>query len=147
MNRPLRYPLTIFYDASCPLCATEMHALRELDKAGRIELVDCSAREFSDEGLRAEGITRDSLMRRIHARDAHGRWVAGMDAFEAVYRAAGLEAAAQLWSSPRWRPLFDRLYPWIARYRQLLSRLGLHHLVARLIRGAASRRAAGGQAR
>jgi predicted DCC family thiol-disulfide oxidoreductase YuxK len=139
--------LTVFYDASCPLCASEMHALRDLDTAGRIELVDCSAPEFSDEAFRAEGVTRSSLMRRIHARDAHGRWRTGIDAFEAVYRTAGLEAVAQMWASPRWRPLFERLYPWIARYRQLLSRLGMHHLVRRLIRGAANRRAAAGQGR
>ncbi len=139
---PLRYPLTVFYDASCPLCASEMHALRELDAAGHIELVDCSAPEFSDEGLRAEGITRVALMQRIHARDARGRWLRGIDAFEAVYRAAGLEGAARVWGNPRWRPLFDRLYAWIARHRQLLSRLGMQRLVRRLIRGAARRRAA-----
>jgi predicted DCC family thiol-disulfide oxidoreductase YuxK len=138
VKRPLRYPLTVFYDASCPLCATEMHALRDLDKAGRIELVDCSAPEFCDEGLLADGITRSSLLRRIHARDAHGRWVVGLDAFEAVYRAAGLDNVARIWADPRWRPLFDRLYPWIARYRQLLSRVGVHFLVKRLIRGAAT---------
>jgi len=27
MNRPLRYPLTVFYDASCPLCTREMAVL------------------------------------------------------------------------------------------------------------------------
>jgi predicted DCC family thiol-disulfide oxidoreductase YuxK len=147
VSRPLRYPLTVFYDASCPLCASEMHALRELDAAGRIDLVDCSAPGFSDEELRADGITRTSLMQRIHARDACGRWRVGIDAFEAVYRAAGLENAARMWGNPRWRPLFERLYPWIARHRQLLSRLGIHHLVRRLIRNAANRRAATGQAR
>lgn len=147
MTRPLRYPLTVFYDASCPLCATEMHALRGLDAQGRIELVDCSAREFSDEGLRAEGITRGRLMNRIHARDARGRWLVGVDAFEAVYRAAGLEAVARFWASPRWRPLLERVYPWIARYRQPLSRLGAHRIVGRLIRSAANRRDAAARAR
>jgi predicted DCC family thiol-disulfide oxidoreductase YuxK len=140
VKRAPRYPLTVFYDASCPLCATEMHALRDLDRRCAIELVDCSARDFSDEGLRAEGISRRVLMERIHVRDSHGRWLIGMDAFEAVYRAAGLENAARLWANPRWRPLFERLYPWIARYRQPLSRLGLHRLVGRLIRRAASPR-------
>lgn len=147
MSRPLRYPLTVFYDASCPLCAGEMHALRELDTAGRIELVDCSAPEFSDEGLLAEGITRAALMQRIHARDAHGRWLIGMDAFEAVYRAAGLEGAARMWADPRWRSIFDRLYPWIARYRRILSRLGMQVFVRRLIRSAARRQAATAQSR
>jgi predicted DCC family thiol-disulfide oxidoreductase YuxK len=116
-----------------------MHALRELDRAGRIELIDCSAPEFSDDGLRAAGITRSSLMGRMHARDARGRWLAGMDAFEAIYRAAGLERVARLWGDPRWRPLFDRVYPWIARNRQLLSRLGMHRFVGRLIRRVANR--------
>ena len=142
MNRPIRYPLTVFYDASCPMCASEMHALRDLDSAGRIELIDCSAPEFSDEGLLAEGITRERLMQRMHARDAHGRWLAGMDAFEAVYRAAGLEVPARMWGNRRLRPLFDRLYPWIARHRQVLSRLGMNALVRRLIREAATRRGA-----
>jgi predicted DCC family thiol-disulfide oxidoreductase YuxK len=147
VTRPTRYPLTVFYDASCPLCATEMHALRDLDAAARLELVDCSAARFSDEGLRAEGITRERLMGRMHARDAHGRWLVGIAAFEAIYRAAGLEHAARLWGSPRWRPVFERLYPWVARYRQLLSRLGVHHLVRRLIKGAANRRDASVQLR
>lgn len=139
--RPLRYPLTVFYDASCPLCASEMHALKARDCRGNIALVDCSASEFSDEGLRAEGITRARLMSRIHARDAHGRWLVGLDCFEAVYRAAGVERAARVWGDRRLRPLFDRVYPWIADHRQALSRLGLHLLVRlALSRGTSSPR-------
>jgi len=133
MKRPLRYPLTVFYDASCPLCASEMHALHDLDAANRIELIDCSAPDFSDDGLLAEGITRAALMRRIHARDATGQWFVGLDAFEVIYRAAGLERAARLWGDRRWRPLFERVYPWIARYRQPLSRLGLAALLRQAI--------------
>jgi predicted DCC family thiol-disulfide oxidoreductase YuxK len=142
-----RYPLTVFYDASCPLCAAEMRALREKDTAGRIELVDCSAPEFDDTVLAGAPITRQDLMERIHARDAHGRWLRGVDVFEAVYRAVGLEGAARTWGDPRWRRLLDRLYPWIARHRWLLSRLRLHAIVGRLIRGAARHRAASGRER
>ena len=130
----LRYPLTVFYDRSCPMCATEMHALRELDRHGRLQLVDCSAPEFDDAGLLAEGITREKLMTLIHARDAHGRWLVGVDCFEAAYRAVGLEGAARVWGDRRLRPLLARAYPWVARHRQLLSRLGANALVRRLLR-------------
>jgi predicted DCC family thiol-disulfide oxidoreductase YuxK len=124
----LLYPLTVFYDASCPLCANEMHALRDLDTSGHLELVDCSAPDFRADDL-TEGITREALMRRIHARDAVGTWVVGLDCFEAVYRAAGLEGAARVWGDPRLRPLLDGLYPWIARNRQMLSKLGVSALI------------------
>jgi predicted DCC family thiol-disulfide oxidoreductase YuxK len=122
MNKPIRYPLTVFYDASCLICASEMHALRDRDTRGRLELVDCSAPDFSDEGHIAEGITRAALMERLHVRDACGRWLAGTDAVAAVYRAVGLERSADLWGYRPLRPLFDRLYPLIAHHRQALSR-------------------------
>jgi predicted DCC family thiol-disulfide oxidoreductase YuxK len=137
VNRPLRYPLTVFYDASCPMCATEMHALRERDRHGHLELVDCSAPDFDDEGLRAEGITKERLMALIHARDAHGRWLVGIDCFEAAYRAVGLEARARIWGDRQLRPVLDRAYPWIARNRQTLSRLGVNRLVRWLLPRAA----------
>jgi predicted DCC family thiol-disulfide oxidoreductase YuxK len=133
VDQPVRYPLTIFYDASCPMCAGEIEALKARDRAGRLALVDCSAPEFDESELIGDGLRRSDLMALIHARDAHGRWFVGMDAFEVVYRAAGLEAAARVWGSPRWRPLLSRIYPWIARYRQPLSRLGLGALVRYLI--------------
>lgn len=128
-DRPVRLPLTVFYDASCPLCAGEMRALKARDRGDRLALVDCSAPEFEEAELLGDGLRRSDLMRLIHARDAHGRWFVGVDAFEAAYRAAGLETAARIWGSPRWRPFLGRIYPWIARYRQLLSRLGFAALV------------------
>jgi predicted DCC family thiol-disulfide oxidoreductase YuxK len=133
MRRALRYPLTVFYDASCPLCASEMHALKDLDAQAHLDLVDCSAADFDDACLIGDCLTREDLMARIHARDVTGQWFVGVEAFEVVYRAAGLEAAARVWGSPRWRPLLKRTYPWIARYRQPLSRLGFAALVRYII--------------
>lgn len=130
----VRYPLTVFYDASCPMCASEMLALKARGADSRLELVDCSAPEFDESVLSGVGITRADLMARLHARDAHGRWVAGLDALEAAYRAAGLERAASLWGSRRLRPMLGRLYGWVARRRQLLSRLGLNAVVRRALR-------------
>jgi len=122
MNRPVRYPLTVFYDASCPLCATEMHALRRRVADGGLELVDCSAPDFDESVLAGVGIKRADLMDRIHARDAHGRWLVGVDVLEAAYAAAGLTPIAAVLGQPRLRPLLDRLYAWFARNRRWLSR-------------------------
>lgn len=132
-------PLKVYYDKSCPLCATEMDALQELDWRGRLELVDCSAAGFDDRATAGEGVTREAMMTRLHARDPEGRWLKGLDAFEAVYAAAGLDRAARLWADPRLRPVLDRIYPWVARNRQALSRLGLHRLVGPLIRAGGRR--------
>jgi predicted DCC family thiol-disulfide oxidoreductase YuxK len=133
MTRPLGYPLTVYYDASCPLCATEMNALLALDRLQRLELVDCSAADFDDTALLAAGVNREKLMTLMHARDAYGRWLVGPDCFEALYAAVGLHRISRAWGSKRLRPIWNRVYPWIARNRQTLSRLRLASIVAYVI--------------
>ena len=78
-------------------------------------------------------------MTRLHARDPEGKWLKGLDAFEAVYASAGLKGAARFWGDRRLRPLLERIYPVMARYRQLLSRLGLHRVVGTVLRAIAGR--------
>jgi predicted DCC family thiol-disulfide oxidoreductase YuxK len=136
---PPRYPLTIYYDASCPLCAAEMHALRDSDRRGCLELIDCSVPGFEDEAVAAAGIKRADLMRLIHARDADDRWYRAVDVFVLAYAAVGIEAIAGVWSHPRLRPVWDRLYPWVARHRMLLSRCRLSASYGWLVRRAARR--------
>jgi predicted DCC family thiol-disulfide oxidoreductase YuxK len=121
----LAYPITIYFDASCPLCASEMRALKARDGADRLRLVDCAAAGFDDADVRQAGLSQAELLRIIHARDASGLWLRGVEVFEAVYRAVGLRTLAFLWSCRFWRPLLDRLYPVIARNRRVLARLGL----------------------
>ena len=123
MSRPLRYPLTVFYDGSCPLCASEMRALRKREHHGRLEFVDCSAPKFDDSVLAGTAISREDLMEHIHARDAHGRWFRGIDVLEAAYAAAGVTSMAAVLRSRGLRPWLTRGYSWIARNRRLLSRL------------------------
>ena len=134
MTRTVSFPLTVFYDASCPLCASEIETLAARDTEGRLVLVDCSARSFDGRPFAAEGVTRVAMLDRIHARDAAGRWLTGVDVFAEAYSAAGFPRIARMFASPWLRPLWNRIYPWIARNRYQLSRLRLHRfydLVAR----------------
>ena len=129
-------PLTVFFDKSCPMCATEMEMIGERDWRGRLKLVDCSSPEFDDREAAKEGVTRKEMMSALHVRDPEGKWLRGMDAFEAVYGAAGYDGVARVWGDRRLRPVLDRIYPVMARYRQPLSRLGLHRVVGALLRAA-----------
>jgi predicted DCC family thiol-disulfide oxidoreductase YuxK len=133
------WPLVIYYDASCPLCREEMHALCAHDTGAKLHLVDASAAGFSDEHTRAAGIPSTELMRLIHARDPQGRWFRGVEVFELAYGAVGLSGIAAVWGHPRLRPVWDRLYPWVARFRQPLSRLRLNRFYGWLVRRAAAR--------
>lgn len=130
----ISFPLTVYYDASCPLCASEIHALAAHDRAGRLALVDCSADDFDERPFAADGVTRAAMLEEIHARDASGRWLKGIDVFAEIYRAAGFVRIAQLFAQARLRPFWARLYPWIARNRYLLSRLQLYRIYDLLAR-------------
>ena len=137
MNAPatVHYPITIFYDASCPLCTREVSILKHYDQADQIHLIDCSPKDFAA----VDGYGRDAMMRLIHSRDAAGQWLVGAPVFAAAYRASGFSSIASLWGSARLQPFWRVVYPWIADHRMLLSKLGatsvfswvLHRLHAR----------------
>ena len=141
MNAPVAWPLVIYYDASCPLCARELGTLKAFDRGARLLLIDCSPLDFDDAHVAEAGLSRHELMRAIHARDSAGRWYRAIDVFALAYEAGGLAGVAGAFRSPRWRPIWDWLYPRIADNRMWLSQLGLTRLYGRTIEFAARRAA------
>jgi predicted DCC family thiol-disulfide oxidoreductase YuxK len=131
----------VYFDGSCPLCRAEIGALKAADPHDRLQLHDCSPADFLDPHAQAAGIDRAAMMTAMHIRAADGRWLTGVDAFEHMYRAVGIESMARFWGHPWLKPGLVRLYPWIARNRQLLSRLGITRLFEALIRREAVRAA------
>lgn len=129
--------ITVYYDASCPLCSREMSTIKALDHADEIFLTDCSTPDFLDADANAAGITRSEMMRLIHARRESGQWLIGVDVFIELYQRVGLVGVANFWAHPRLGWLLRRLYPWIARYRQQLSRFGVNRIYERAIERAA----------
>jgi len=132
-------PLTVYFDASCPLCTTEMAAMKSRDHAGRLHLVDCSPIDFA-----AGPAPREALMTALHAVDATGRVLVGVAAIRACREAVGLPSGARLLDLPWAAACADRAYALLARHRHRLPR----PLVALLVRASAPRgTCAGGNCR
>jgi len=129
-----RPALKIYYDASCPLCRAEFHALKDADDDDRLVLVDCSERLFADGCADRDGVDRAAMMEAIHVRDASGNWYRGVDAFQKIYTTMGMHSLARFWGSTRLRPALEPSYAWFARNRQPLSRLRLHRAFGWLMR-------------
>lgn len=118
MNKQPCWPLTLYYDGDCPLCAREIKLLRQRADAQRLCLVDISLNDFHPESV---GHSRETLQNRLHARFADGQWVTGLDATLWSWRAAGLER----WAAPlTWRalrPLLELGYRLFCRLRPHLD--------------------------
>ncbi|ABA89978.1 protein of unknown function DUF393 [Syntrophotalea carbinolica DSM 2380] len=103
------FPLTIFYDGSCPLCAREMAFYRSRVSAARMIFVDISRPDFD---AATYGRWRQEFMAALHVLDAGGHFFVGVDAFRAL-----------------WLAMPDRFYPFLARLTglpgvYLLARVG-----------------------
>jgi predicted DCC family thiol-disulfide oxidoreductase YuxK len=131
----MRQPdLTIYYDASCPLCMSEMRNLMLRNHEGRVAFVDASPAGFVSP---LPGCDRTELMRVIHGRTAEGHVLKGVAALRAVYEAVGLGWVLAPTTWPGLRQLADVAYPWVARHRHHVPRA----LVRWMFEGAARRAA------
>lgn len=128
----IQYPLTIYYDASCPLCKSEMETLKETDVDSKLVLVDCSNANLTIPS--SCPVTREAMMERIYAIDARGQWINSTDVFAVAYTASGFKKLGKLWGSKRLNPLLRRAYPWVADNRQWLSKTPLPYLFNKVLR-------------
>jgi predicted DCC family thiol-disulfide oxidoreductase YuxK len=113
------YPLTVYYDASCPVCALEMDQLGARDTAGRLVLVDMSAPDFD---ARCHGFNHADLDAAIHAVRPDGSVVRGMAVLRLAYAAAGLGWLLRPTAIRPLKPAFDAAYRVFARHRKSISR-------------------------
>ncbi|MDP9524502.1 thiol-disulfide oxidoreductase DCC family protein [Pseudomonas putida] len=94
-----QWPLILYFDGACPLCAREVAFLRRRSTAAKLILIDIDGDDFDPRLL---GLTIEQLRSCLHARFANDQWVTGLDATLWSWRAAGVG----LWAAPlSWRPL------------------------------------------
>ena len=113
------YPLTLFYDAACPVCSLEMDHLRERDVAGRLIFVDIGAPGFD---AAAHGATLQAMNAEIHAKRPDGSMLKGVEVLRLAYEAAGLGWVLRASAWPVLQPAFDLAYRGFARHRIAISR-------------------------
>lgn len=119
------YPLTIYFDASCRLCNSEMQNIKQHDVHNQFILIDCSASNFDITPYAIHNISLSDMMNRLHTKDAKGQWLIGVSAFEVIYQTIGMPSIAKLWGLSITRTWF---YPLIAKHRYTLSLLGVPQL-------------------
>lgn len=112
------YPLTLYFDGSCPLCRAEMHNLELRDAGQKLRFVDISVSADYPPGTDFE-----ALMTLIHAQCADGSVLRGVEVFRLAYGAVGIPWVARLTRLPGLKGLSEALYPWIARNRYRLPRV------------------------
>lgn len=112
------YPLTLLYDASCPVCKLEMDNLRERDQLNKLNFVDASAPGFD---AAKYGVNLAEVMRVIHGIKPDGTVVTGVEVIHLSYRAAGLGwlTAASNW--PLLKPICNWGYEHFAKNRHWVS--------------------------
>ena len=76
-------PVTVWYDAQCPLCRREIGLMRKLDKAKRISFL-----AVQDEGASCP-IAPDDMLARFHVQEG-ATLLSGAAAFAAMWRAIPL---------------------------------------------------------
>ena len=111
------YPLTVFYDGACPICAREMALMKRLDRTQRLTLLD-----FSLAGFAAPAdLAVTDLSAVIHAQWADGTVITGVEVFRAIWEAIGLGFLSRLSRLPLVAPLMVTAYGWFARNRLWLT--------------------------
>lgn len=108
------YPLTLFYDASCPLCRHEVEFLLERDGLRRLVAMDVSRPDFIND----TGIPLETLMTTMHGRHPDGQLVTGSRVFQLAYRAVGLGWVAGSLSWPVLAPFWDAFFAFVGTHRQ-----------------------------
>lgn len=112
------YPLTLFYDGTCPLCMMEMRHLMKRNDDNKLQFEDIYAEGFA---TRYPTLNVDDLNARIHALWADGTLITGLDVTHQAWRAVG---KGWLYAPLRWpliRPLADWGYVKFAKHRYKIS--------------------------
>jgi predicted DCC family thiol-disulfide oxidoreductase YuxK len=114
----MQYPLTVFFDGACPICAREIALMKWLDRRRQLEFCDFSTQEYD---AASSGFAASDLATVIYARWSDGSVITGVEVFRAMWEAVGLRFLARLSRLSVVEPLVLKAYAWFARNRLRLT--------------------------
>ena len=114
------YPLTLLYDAQCPVCSLEMDHLRARCRDGRLVFEDISQPGFDAARF---GLTFEAVDAEIHGIRPDGSVIRGVEVLRLAYAAADLGWVMRPTGWAPLRPAFDMGYRVFARHRRRISAL------------------------
>jgi predicted DCC family thiol-disulfide oxidoreductase YuxK len=117
---PATYPLTLLYDAQCPVCSLEMDHLRARCSDGQLLFEDISQPGFD---VARFGLTYETVDAEIHGIRPDGSVIRGVEVLRLAYAAAGLGWVMRPTGWAPLRPAFDIGYRVFARHRRRISAL------------------------
>ena len=113
-----QYPLTVFFDGACPICAREIALMKRLDRKRQLAFCDFSCPDYDAASI---GFAPSELGRVIHARWADGSAITGVEVFRAMWDAVGLGLLTKLSCLSFVELVLFRAYDWFARNRLWLT--------------------------
>ncbi len=114
------FPLTLFYDANCPVCALEMDHLRSRSTGEKLVFVDINTPGFDPS---VYGVTLADMNAEIHGLCADGTLLRGIEVLRLAYEGAGIGWVLLPTGWRPVRPVFDVAYRLFARHRMTISKV------------------------
>ena len=112
--------LTVLFDGACNLCRASARRVRQLDRRGRIELLDLHQPSAAE---RFPQVDREEAMKWMQAVDRRGRIFSGADAWARIgLLLPGWNLLAWMLLVPGVRWVAGKAYAWIARNRYRWNR-------------------------
>lgn len=110
--------LTIYYDASCPLCLAEIHLLKNHNKRGLLDFVSLQDLRPTDCDINC-----DLAMQTIHARLGESQIITGPEVFFESYKRTDLRFINYIFSFSFFRYVYAKFYLNFAKYRHQISKV------------------------
>lgn len=110
--------LTIFYDATCPLCLAEIHLLKHHNHKKLLEFIDIHSLDPANTIIDCQ-----LALQKIHAKLGEQLIVVGPEVFFEAYKRTDLRLVNYLFSFAIFRFAYAKFYWVFAKYRHQISKL------------------------